>query len=84
MKTYTLLGPTGPHASDVPGTLGGNGQARIYGRLDCYSAVRTVVSGDTYQKHRVFFENEAAAIACGYRPCGNCMREQYRTWKAST
>ncbi len=82
MKSYTLLGPGGPYTSDVPGTLGGSGAAKIYGRLDCPSAVRAVKSGDTYQKHRVFFENEAVALASGYRPCGNCMREQYKAWKA--
>ena len=82
MKTYTLLGPTGPYTSTVPGTFGGNGHAKIYGRLHCSSAVRAVKAGDTYQKHRVFFQDEAAAVAAGYRPCGNCMRERYRAWKA--
>lgn len=40
------------------------------------------MSGDTYQKHRVFFENEAVVVACGCRRCGDCMREKYRAWKA--
>jgi methylphosphotriester-DNA--protein-cysteine methyltransferase len=34
-----------------------------------------------YARHRVFFANEGDAIAAGYRPCGNCMRERYREWK---
>lgn len=81
MKTYTLLGPTGRYGSETPGTLGGNGAAKIYGKLDCSSALRAVKAGETYQKHRVFFADEAAAVACGYRPCGNCMRVQYRAWQ---
>jgi methylphosphotriester-DNA--protein-cysteine methyltransferase len=32
--------------------------------------------------HRVFFEDEAAAVAAGYRPCGVCMPEEYAAWKA--
>ena len=34
-------------------------------------------------KHRVFFADEAAAIAAGYRPCAVCMRGEYRRWKAT-
>lgn len=83
MKSYTLLGPQGRYPSETAGTLGGNGHARIYGRLDCPSAVRAVKAGDTYQKHRVFFADEATAIASGYRPCGNCMRAAYKAWKAA-
>jgi hypothetical protein len=35
-----------------------------------------------YAKHRVFFADEEAAIAAGYRPCGRCMPEEYAVWKA--
>jgi methylphosphotriester-DNA--protein-cysteine methyltransferase len=31
--------------------------------------------------HRVFFADEATAIAAGYRPCGACLRERYAEWK---
>lgn len=82
-RTYTLLGPDGPYASAVPGTLGGNGKARIYGRLDCPSALRALTQGDTYARHRVFFADAATARSCGYRPCGSCLREEYRAWKAA-
>lgn len=82
-KTYTLLGPDGPYESPTKGTLGGNGADKIYGRLDCPSATRAVARGDTYQKHRVFFADEATAIASGYRPCGNCMKAEYAAWKAA-
>lgn len=50
MKTYTLLTPSGKRPSDIPGTLGGNGHAKIYGRLDCHSALRAVRQGDTYKR----------------------------------
>jgi hypothetical protein len=81
MEQYRLLGPAGPYLSETPGTLGGNGHQKIYGRLDCSSARRAVGKGDTYQRHRVFFADEATAIACGYRPCGNCMKAAYRSWR---
>jgi methylphosphotriester-DNA--protein-cysteine methyltransferase len=71
------------HMSGTPGSLGGNGQIKIYGRLNCTSAMRAVASGNTYQKHRVFFADEATAIAAGYRPCGKCMKEQYDAWRVS-
>jgi methylphosphotriester-DNA--protein-cysteine methyltransferase len=29
----------------------------------------------------VFFADEATAVAAGYRPCGNCMKAEYREWK---
>ncbi len=82
MKTYQLLGPNGSYASETPGKLGGNGMLRIYGRLDCWSALRAV-KGGTYQPHRVFFADERAAIASGYRPCGHCMKAEYKLWKAT-
>ena len=69
------------YASESPGTLGGNGRDRIYGRLDCPSALRAVSMGSTYQRHRVFFADEATAIEAGFRPCGTCMRERYAAWK---
>lgn len=55
-------------------TLGGNRPAKIYGRLSCTSGKRMKA------ENRVFFQNEAAAIAAGYRPCGHCMRKKYMEW----
>jgi methylphosphotriester-DNA--protein-cysteine methyltransferase len=79
---YTLLGADGePYPSDTPGALGGNRRARIYGRLDCSSA-RRALRGGGYATWRVFFADEATAIAAGYRPCGTCLRERYRAWRA--
>jgi hypothetical protein len=75
-----LLGTDGhTYESDRPGELGGNRRERIYGRLDCSSAVHHLPG---YAQVRVFFADEPAAIAAGYRPCGNCMRQQYQSWKA--
>lgn len=78
-KQYRLISATGETVlSDVPGTLGGNRRRRIYGRLDCRSAVGSLPTG--YARVRVFFADEATALAAGYRPCGTCMREEYRDW----
>ena len=80
MKKYKLLGIDGEiYLSELPGLLGGNSKAKIYGRLDCSSANRALSEG--YAAHRVFFANESVAIEAGYRPCGNCMREAYNKWK---
>ena len=79
---FTLLGADGrPYSSDTKGELGGNSTLTIYGRLDCRSANRWV--GQGYEKIRVFFADEATAIAAGYRPCGNCLRDTYREWQAT-
>lgn len=81
MKTYRLIGADGkPYDSEVKGTLGGYSRQKIYGRLDCPSALRHIAQGE-YVKYRVFFADEATAISAGYRPCGICMKEQYRKWK---
>jgi Metal binding domain of Ada len=78
---YTLLGADGrPYSSENRGTLGGNSKLRIYGQLDCWSARNALGKG--YEKIRVFFADEETAIAAGYRPCGHCMKTQYREWKS--
>ncbi|WP_101788088.1 Ada metal-binding domain-containing protein [Nonomuraea indica] len=81
-RTYTLLDLTGlPYRSPVPGTLGGHRGGRLYGRLDCPSAARALARGG-YQRDRVFFADEATAVAAGYRPCSVCLPAAYRRWKA--
>jgi methylphosphotriester-DNA--protein-cysteine methyltransferase len=62
------------------GTLGGHRATRIYGRLDCPSALRAIERGG-YVAQRVFFADEAEAIAAGYRPCARCLPDRYRDWK---
>jgi hypothetical protein len=88
-KRHRLLGPDGSTIeSSVPGQLGGRrgstggrGYRDIYGRLDCPGALRALQRGDTYAQHRVFFADEAAAVAAGFRPCAVCMADAYRAWK---
>jgi hypothetical protein len=81
-KHYTLLGPDRrSYRSTQPGTLGGHRGARIYGRLDCPAALRAIGRGG-YVRHRVFFRDEATAIAAGFRPCAVCCPRQYRAFRA--
>lgn len=58
-------------------TLAGNRSLRIYGTLNCKSGKRMK------RTNRVFFKNETEALREGFRPCGHCMRNQYKRWKAS-
>ena len=56
---------------------------KIYGRLDCPSALSTIRRfPGSYEKHRVFFADEKTALAAGYRPCGNCLRAKYKEYMA--
>lgn len=84
MKMYKLLGADGvEYLTDTPGTLGGNGKQKIYGRLDCPMALSSIKRfPGVYEKTRVFFADEKKALAAGYRPCGNCLREKYREYMA--
>ena len=82
-ETYRLLGPDGvPYESATPGSLGGHAGTRVYGRLDCPNALSFLRRGFE-PRHRVFFADEPTAIAAGFRPCGACLRERYRQWKAA-
>lgn len=81
-KTYTLTGRDGrPYQSAVPGAWGGHRRTKVYGRLDCPSALRAIARGG-YVRYRVFFADEATAITAGYRPCATCCADRYRAWKA--
>ena len=81
MKRYTLIGADNrPYRSATPGTLGGHRRARVYGSLSCPIATRAIAGGG-YVAHRVFFADEAAAVAAGYRPCHACLPARYRAWK---
>ncbi|MGP2526785.1 Metal binding domain of Ada [Acidaminococcus fermentans] len=66
--------------SSVPGVYGGHKKLKIYGRLDCPSALRYIQQGD-YVRNRVFFADQQTAIAAGYRPCARCMPKEYKDWK---
>ena len=81
VKTYTLFGADGKfYQSPTPGLFGGHKKLRIYGRLDCPSALRYIAKGQ-YVKNRVFFKDEETAIAAGFRPCAKCMPKEYKLWK---
>lgn len=81
-RLYRLVGADGGEALSLRlGTLGGYRRRRIYGRLDCPSALRALARGG-YVAQRVFFADEATAVAAGYRPCGTCLRAEHAAWKA--
>ena len=78
---YTLVGPDGrPYPSAQMGAVGGHRKTKIFGRLDCPTALRALARGG-YVRHRVFFADAATAWRAGYRPCAVCMPEAYRQWK---
>ncbi|MFI6294462.1 Ada metal-binding domain-containing protein [Nonomuraea sp. NPDC050790] len=80
---YVLTGADGrAYLSPSPGALGGHRRQRVYGRLDCPSALRAIAAGG-YVRHRVFFADEPAAVSAGYRPCAVCLPEKYREWRNS-
>jgi hypothetical protein len=82
LPRYTLLGADRrPYRSATPGRFGGHRRSRIYGRLDCPSGRRAIARGG-YVSHRVFFADEPAAVAAGYRPCAVCLPAAYAAWKA--
>ena len=80
-KEYKLVGSNGKiYLSKIPGTLGGHKRLKIYGKFDCVSALKWISKGK-YIDNRVFFENEEVAKEAGYRPCGVCMKKEYKIWK---
>ncbi len=81
-RDYLLLDSDAvPYRSPTAGTVGGHRRQRIYGRLDCPAALRALRRGN-YAAYRVFFADEATAVAAGYRPCARCLPEAYRRWKS--
>ena len=82
-RIYRLVGADGVELlSPTPGTLGGHRPQKVYGRLDCPSALRAIARGG-YVRHRVFFADEETAIAAGYRPCARCLPDRYGRWRAA-
>ncbi|MFD5566156.1 Ada metal-binding domain-containing protein [Kitasatospora griseola] len=83
MNAFTLLGADGRlYRSPVKGEWGGHRDSKIYGRLDCPAALRAIARGG-YVNHRVFFADEATALAAGFRPCGACCKDRYQRWKTA-
>ena len=56
-------------------SFAGNEKLKIYGKLNCNSGKRMK------KQNRVFFTSTKEAILLGYRPCGHCMRDEYKKWK---
>ena len=82
-REYTLVDADGKtFRSNTPGKYGGHRKLKIYGRIDCPSALNHIRKGE-YVEYRVFFADEETAVAAGYRPCGVCMKEQYNIWKSN-
>ncbi len=78
---YKLINSQGKqYLSEQKGSLGGHKGNKIYGRLDCPTALRYIAKGQ-YLKHRVFFKDEKTAVSAGYRPCARCMPNEYSNWK---
>jgi hypothetical protein len=75
-KTYTLLGRDGkPYESAVPGAWGGHRGNKIYGRLDCATALRAIARGGPntprFTKsaiHAVFPVPQAVVVTMGVCP----------------
>jgi hypothetical protein len=80
-KQYKLIGPDGAlYLSPVKGAFGGHRRGRGYGTMVCRAALRAIAKGG-YVRHRIFFADEATAIAAGYRPCAVCLPGRYALWK---
>jgi methylphosphotriester-DNA--protein-cysteine methyltransferase len=54
---------------------GWNRKLKIYGTLHCKSGKRIK------KENRVFFKTVTQAKKQGYRPCGHCLRADYKIWK---
>jgi methylphosphotriester-DNA--protein-cysteine methyltransferase len=54
--------------------FGGNRKLKIYGTLQCKSGKRMK------RENRVFFVSEKEAIKNDFRPCGHCMKIEYKKW----
>ncbi|WP_222538211.1 Ada metal-binding domain-containing protein [Pedobacter polysacchareus] len=52
----------------------GNRKLKIYGTLKCKSGKRMK------KENRVFFSSEAKAVEHGFRPCGHCMKGEYKRY----
>lgn len=58
--------------------FGGNMTLKIYGTIQCKSGRRMK------RENRVFFASENEAVKNGFRPCGHCMKTEYKKWIYST
>jgi len=56
-------------------SFGGNKTLKIYGLINCKSGK------GMKRENRIFFISENEAIKNGFRPCGHCMKTEYKNWK---
>jgi methylphosphotriester-DNA--protein-cysteine methyltransferase len=80
MIRHTDLGKEAVRMKIRLGTIrcAGNRRLKIYGTLRCSSGKRVK------QANRVFFASIAEARSSGFRPCGHCLKNEYKTWKNET
>lgn len=80
MLNHKDLSPTTLRSMIRAGTIqfAGYRRQKIYGKLSCKSGKRMK------PENRVFFASQQDALDQGYRPCGNCMKEDYKVWISST
>ena len=82
-KQYKLIGSDGKsYLSETKGEYGGHKKGKLYGKLNCPTALKWIEKGH-YVENRVFFANEKDAVSAGFRPCGSCLKEKYAEWKAN-
>lgn len=60
MKLFKLLGSDGKeYLLETPGTLGGNTERKVYGRLDCPTSLSSVKRfPGSYEKSRIFADEK--------------------------
>lgn len=70
-KLYKLVGADGkPYFSEQKGTLGGHRKLKIYGRLDCPSALRHIARGCMHERNRRLVDNSAVCVCYLTQPAG--------------
>ncbi len=81
---HTLLGADRrPYPSETPGQFGGHRKMKIYGRLDCPSALRAIAAGG-YVASRVFFADERTASPLATGPARPACPSPTRHGKPAT
>ncbi|TVQ78307.1 MAG: metal-binding protein [Bradymonadales bacterium] len=71
-KEFKLINSSGEiYLSPLPGAFGGHRGLKIYGRLDCRSALSWIRRG-YYTEHRVFAATRIEFLKAGYRACKKC------------
>lgn len=77
MKLHTEISETALRSGIRAGEInfGGNKKLKIYGLLSCSSGKKMK------KENRIFFTSAKEALQNHYRPCGHCMKAEYKLWK---